>query len=91
MIVGSIVRVIDAISPSIALHSPIIIAIEVEAIRLLILRHSLLSTSSIPFVHTHVTVEIELLFHSPISINFPTRSPVQWRSTYYDRPTALRV
>ena len=77
MIVGSIVRVIDAISPSIVLHSPLIIAIEAEAIGLLIVRRFLLSTSVFPLVHTHVMVEIELLLHSPISINFPTRSPVQ--------------
>ena len=77
MIVASIVRVIVAISPSIALYSPLIIAIEVESIALLILRRSLLSTSMFPLVHTHVMVEIELLLHSPISINFPTRSPVQ--------------
>ena len=77
MIVASIVRVIDAISPSIALHSPLIIAIEVKAIRLLISPHSLLSTSVFPLVYTHVMVENELLFHSRISVNFPTRSPVQ--------------
>ena len=91
MIVESIVRVIVAISPSIVLHSPLIIAIEAEAIRLLISPHSLLSTSMFPLIHTHVMVEIELLLHSRIFINFPTRSPVQWRSTYSDEPTALRV
>ena len=91
MIVESIVRVIVAISPSIALHSPIIVTIEVESIALLISPHSLLSTSMFPLVHTHVMVEIELLLNSRIFINFPTRSPVQWRSTYSDESTALRV
>ena len=79
MIVASIVRVIDAVSPSIVLHSPLIISIEAKSIALLISPHSPLSTSMFPLIHTHVMVEIELLLHSPISINFPTRSPVQWR------------